>query len=279
MVAFEGFPPRVGVRGAALGEGARASAVLATVGKFIEEPAVVSGEDVNALAEILGGAEGVLGEPVEGVGDAGKVVRPAGAAGHEFLADLVVIVAPIRGILRRALLPGARERQLAATTRGGKARVMTAPDTTTCRVVTTRGRRSARGRHRRGEDRGNARHLTRPLVDVAVESRSSIATRTFEVRVGGVCARVASQGSPIGPKPHRGDFDARWRNDSSLRVRFRPLVMRARCWPLSTRPAISAPDEAPGRRTRTRAAVEATPDPRARGSLDRDGDGRGQRRA
>ena len=266
----------MGVRGAALGEGARASAVLATVGKFIEEPAVVSGEDVNALAEILGGAEGVLGEPVEGVGDAGEVVRPAGAAGHEFLADLVVIVAPIRGILRRALLPGARERQLAATTRGGNARVMTAPDTTTCRVVTTRGRRSARGRHRRGEDRGNARHLTRPHVDVAVESRSSIATKTFEVRVGGLCARVASQGSPIGPKPHHGDF-ARWRNDSSLRVRFRGLD--ARCWPLSTRPAISAPDEAPGRRTRTRAAVEATPDPRARGSLDRDGDGRGQRRA
>ena len=167
--------------------------------------------------------QGVLREPVEGVGDAGKVVRPAGAAGHEFLADLVVIVAPIRGILRRALLPGARERQLAATTRGGNARVMTAPDTTTCRVVTTRGRRSARGKHRRGEDRGNARHLTRPLVDVAVESRSSIATRTFEVRVGG-CARVASQGSPIGPKPHRGDF-ARWRNVSCSASDF--ALMRA----------------------------------------------------
>ena len=150
--AFESLPLLERARGAAARERARGAAVLAAVGQPVEERAVPAREHVDAVAQVLRRAECVFREPVQGVGDAGQVVRPARAPAHQVLADLVVVPAPVFGVLRRALRGRGRGRGRA---RRGDARAFAATPraraSCECRTdaVGARPAREAAGRRRR----------------------------------------------------------------------------------------------------------------------------------
>ena len=90
--------------------------------KRIEKRAVPTREDVDAVSQILRGAECVFRKPVQGIRYPGEVVRPTRSPGHQLFPYLVVIPAPVLGVLRRALRRrrgrAARGKDTSTATRG-----------------------------------------------------------------------------------------------------------------------------------------------------------------